>query len=362
MPRWETLQSSDVRALADAVCKQLSEVPPQRVHAAVCAAVAALAGDELGLDLGSIVNQLIETPRDDDAAAALDHAEDELRAAGRWEDVVDVYLARVAAATDSPSRSVHLAGLGDVLELELDDTDRAMTASLEAFHELPDARFLGALVRRARATERWQELAACLADGVAAADMSDQLSILRTLATIYTDYIDDAAAESACLEQLRVLVAPDAALLVRLAKLYEQAGKLRNRIDVLTALADATEDLTERASLYRNMAAECERFGDVDRAAEFFEWALSCGPDEAAFASLERLYKNAGRWRAAVDVYGRHADTVAAAARVELYADVARIYEHELGDAGRAIDFYVKATAVEVGDAEHGEPLLLAVL
>jgi len=350
--RWETLEPRDIATLAEAVAAELTELPATRVRAAVEQAIAHLAGEGLGVDLTALLDLLVDSPTDEAAAVAVNSVETELRDAGEWEQLVDVYLARVATAEDSPTRSAHLAALGDLLEHDLAEPERALSATIEAFREAPVAALVEPLMRRAAAAGRWNDLARCLFEGVAAAVVQDRVSILRALATIHADHIDEPDAEIRCLEQLRDAAVPDPAVLVKLAHRYDKAGRVRDRLSVLTELADATEDISQRATLYREMAGECERIGDFERAAEFHEWVLSCESDEDAFRCLERIYTGEGRWHAAINVYCRHAEIVAAPARGELYTAIARIYETKLEDLGSAIDFYTKVDSADPGRAD----------
>ncbi len=319
---------------------------------AVERALGRLAAEQLGIDMAEVLRELVANPDDDDAVVAVDQLENDLRVAGEWEQLVDVYLARVTAAIDSPTRALHLSALADLFETELDDADRALTVSFEAFRELPQAALVDHLVRRADASERWSELAHVLSASIPAAAAHHRVAILRALAATHAQRLDDPGAEIACLEQLRGAAPPDASVLTTLAERYRDIGKIRDRMSVLAELAAITEDLQERATMYREMAAECERVGNLDRAAHYHEWVLSCEPDEIAFCSLERIYRSERRWRAAIDVYCRHADVSAPSERCWIYAQIAGIYETELDDIGTAIDFYDKANRSDPGRVE----------
>src|SRR5262249_46624315 len=76
--------------------------------------------------------------------------------------------------------------------------------------------------------------------------------------------------------------------------------------------------------------------------------------------ALERLYCADHHWRAAVDVYGRHAACAAPPERARIFLEVGRLYEREIGDLFPAHGYFEKAAAglPYVGGAVEALPRL----
>src|SRR5262245_35515308 len=143
-----------------------------------------------------------------------------------------------------------------------------------------------------------------------AARPSEQAALKRELAATLAAAGDQEAAIYRY-EELRAESPADVTVLRALAKLYEQAGATRDQLRTLSALAGVIDDCAERAALYRQMATLHERLGAKAQAEECLECVLSFDArDERAYVALEELYLHDRRWRAAIDVFCRHAAVV----------------------------------------------------
>jgi tetratricopeptide (TPR) repeat protein len=127
----------------------------------------------------------------------------------------------------------------------------------------------------------------------------------------------------------------------------EQVARLlREHIDLLQCRIAITPSATQRADLYRSIAALWEGGCNTpSKAAECYEWIAAETHSEDAHRELERLYEAGGHWRKAIDVYCRHARIVTRCRRQPLLARIAEIYETELGDVGEALRYYREAIA-----------------
>ncbi len=253
---------------------------------------------------------------------------------------VDDYLARVDAATDSGERARLLRELAATLE-RTGDVDRALSARIGALAEDADGASGERLTRLARASERTDELAAAL-DAVLASELDGDTAaeLGLALASIHRD-AGRAGDALAALESAARSAPRRADVLRALSDAYVGAGRLRASLDVLARLVNATASGPELANLYRELAAGWQRLDRFDRAAECWEWVLSLAPeDEDAYAVLEPLYRESRNLSALVHLMCRRAERCAPAERADVFVAVAEIYRHELGDTGRAVDFY----------------------
>jgi tetratricopeptide (TPR) repeat protein len=133
----------------------------------------------------------------------------------------------------------------------------------------------------------------------------------------------------------------DVDILETLASLYESTGRPKEAASCLRELAALVDDPAKRALIYRKLAAAFRRMGATAEAEECLEWVLALDKAcEPVYEELVALYLSERRWRAAIDVYLRHARVALRATRARIHANVARLYEEELHDLQRAVDCY----------------------
>jgi tetratricopeptide (TPR) repeat protein len=126
-----------------------------------------------------------------------------------------------------------------------------------------------------------------------------------------------------------------------LAALYVRTGRPREAASCLQRLAAIENDPTRRALIFRQLAAIWRSLGAVGKGEECLEWALALDRGcEPAYQELAALYLSERRWRAAIDVYFRHARIALRPTRARIHAELARLYEDELHDLQRAMDCY----------------------
>jgi len=299
--------------------------------------------DEPGAALAALSN--VENQATEDSQIVLLRTE-LLRRADRWPELVDALERQSEAQEFQGERARLLCEAADVCERRLSDPARAIVLYRRALQVDPwfeKARLeLEALLRRRG--ER-AELARLLEDKLEGAPREEQPEIRRELAGLYADALAQPARAIELYQELRAETPGDLEVLRALERLYEQAGRVAEHVDVLAAQAGVVESSRERADLYRRMAAEWkEQLGSSAQAAECLEWLLTFdGPNGDVFATLERMYRADRRWRAAIDAYCRHATIAEPEQRAHIFLEVGGIYEQEIKDPARAIDFYRKA-------------------
>jgi tetratricopeptide (TPR) repeat protein len=273
------------------------------------------------------------------------------------DEVVDRYVARVAAAPSKAARAELLRELADVLEKDHEDTDRALSALLGAFEEAPRVGDLDRLVSLARWTGRWNEVDGHLEtvlDGAADLDDDARASISLALATIRRDGLRDPKAALASLERARSESPWRTDALHALAGAYDAEGQTDKTVDVLATLAQKTMKPAQvRAALFRDLAARTEKMGDLERAAQHAERALELVPDDAAaHDTLARIYRTSKEWARLASVLERRANLTDGTARGELLLEIAEIYDRKLADDDAALEHYRAADALDPGRAD----------
>jgi tetratricopeptide (TPR) repeat protein len=294
-------------------------------------------------------------------AAAPDHAEASarrlafLREHGRERELCAALLERAphegarAAARLHLERATLLERLGDG-----EAAAAAARATLAADPSVIEAQAL--LERGARGRGDDLALAELVTARLVNADAEARPGLLRELAALALR-LGDPSAAMAHLVELRALVPGDLGVLRELERLYQGAGRTVELVEVLAAQVGLVTDLAARAALGARMATLWSEPlaatpGAAQRAAECLEWLLSWrGGDDDTFRALARIYLGAGRARAAIDVMLRHVQASGSApGRGALHAEIAAIYENEIGDRLRAIEFW------ELAEAELADP------
>lgn len=267
--------------------------------------------------------------------------------AGAADSLVDLFLTEIADSDDAGERAGLLVELSELLERDQGDAAGALRCARAALEEDPSqasaAERVAALLERAG---QFFELADFLTDRIerARSDGGERAPLARRLAEVSETRTGDRDRAIAAWREFLSEHPADRDALRALARLLAGDGQLRQRLEVLAALADLTESKSERAGLHREMAAGHEDLGEIDRAADHLESALSNQPGSAAdYHRLAGLYLTLGQVRAAIDAQIRRADLCRGTERAELLLEIAALYEGALSDAGRAIDFCVLA-------------------
>jgi tetratricopeptide (TPR) repeat protein len=284
--------------------------------------------------------------------------EEVFRKQQRWAELADTMATHLEHEPDADHRIDLLLSAGDLYETQLASTARAIEA-YQAAMDLADGNddALVALERLYRRDERWGKLAVVLerrAELFAAGGEIGRANVLRDeLATLRADKLGDLEGAIAKLEAQLGAGRDDVDTLRKLEDLYEKTGRTADYLRVLERLADVVP-VAERRELLRRVATElAEHAAERDRAVAAYRRLLALEPDaEDAFRGLERLYRADANWDALVSVLASHIEAVKAPApRLELYIELARIYEDELRDPHRAIEALLNALAVQEDDA-----------
>lgn len=277
----------------------------------------------------------------------------------RWAELADVLTAHVELETDLERQVDLYLALGDLYETQLASTSRAIDAYQSAV-DLDDTNddSLAALERLYRRDERWGKLARVLeqrADQFEESGDGTRASALRReLATLRADKLGDLEGAIGKYEAALDADDSDIAALRALEELYEKVGRTDDYLRTLDRLSNVAPE-GDRVAILRRLAAELEdRESGLDKAIDSYERLLQIDPAaEDAYRALERILRVEAKWYELVEVYERHIASVKAPApRVELYLQMADVYERELEDPHRAIEGYLNALSVNDDHAE----------
>lgn len=228
---------------------------------------------------------------------------DPAAAVAAWERVVDLApgepeslaaLVRLHEAGDDPEA---LASALDRLAVVAPDDeaipllDRLATLSLERLDDALRAEEAlrqaavrdasGASTRRLEAHleahGRWAELAELLGGEVdAAPDAEARVALLRRMAALYADRVDDPVAAAACLERAVTLAPDDRELVVELAERYVRSGRAADAVPVLERVIEGFggRRVREVARFQHQLGRARESLGDAAGALEAYDAAF----------------------------------------------------------------------------------------
>jgi tetratricopeptide (TPR) repeat protein len=269
---------------------------------------------------------------------------------GKYEEVIELLLARSQAATAGDARARAMAEIGRLCASELDDKDQALVAYGQALAENPGedayAREIESLA--ADDPKRWGEVLAALTE--AARDQersSDQRNALMIRGARWYDVRPAAGggrSDMALLAYKQVLVTDPANELANegLTELYRKAQDWKSLAAVLLKRAEAAGPLPRGRDLRAEAADVLEvRLGDVAQAKTLYVDVLGHDPAHAkASDALIRMAEKEGDFRLLAQLLERRADAKRGPEKVDALARVAEVYEDSLSDLPEALRRY----------------------
>ncbi|HMI91086.1 MAG TPA: tetratricopeptide repeat protein, partial [Polyangiales bacterium] len=267
------------------------------------------------------------------------------QAHGQIDALLAVYEQEALRSADPEVRAAAGSRMAELLDGQLGDLERAISALELASDERPEDRALlerlralyarkGAPAEQVAVLERLRELARDAAERTA---LSLQLAELADGALA-----DPKRAEGYYLDVLATEPGQRAALQA-LAALYTRSGNHRGLLGVYARELDAQSDPQLKAELLARMGALWESGPrDVEQAAQHYARALGAQPDhDGALRALDRLLPALGRYRELALAYEQVIDKLASKEQAVAYLfRIAALYEDRLGEPKGAIAAY----------------------
>jgi golgin subfamily B member 1 len=281
-------------------------------------------------------------PSYDDAAEVLLAA---YTATGNYAKQASLLDARINVAPDRPARKALLVELARVRSEKQERPELAFIALCRAFREDPaDPELRHALERLADVSEGHEELVALyeeqfpeLEDPAQAAEVA--LKIAQLLDT-RLEQPDEALKYFERARKLDPSRSP--ATLPALDRLYKMKEDWTNLADVLTELAQVTNDPAEKVSYLFRLGQLCDDvLQQPDRAAEAFELILAIDPKYLpGLRALEKLYAAAKHHQRLFEVLATQRELVHGQEREQITGRMAEVAALGLQDSTRAIGLY----------------------
>jgi len=284
--------------------------------------------------------------------------EDVRRRQGKFEEVVEMLLARGEKADSAGERARALAEIGKLYATELRDIDQAIVAFTQAFCETPtDTAIIGDIERLAgNNQDAWHEV---LANSTGSAE--DENAPIETRNAIYTRmgewYLDKLKRPDLALPCFQAVVATDPAneaALEGMTLIYRRAQQWSELGMVLTRRADAAGTPAQARDLRAEAAEILELYlNDTASARGLYEQILAEDPGQLkANDALARIYERTSDWNNLVKVLERRAEAQRGDERYKALNRIAEIYESSLNDDGEAQRRYTAVLAAEPSNLE----------
>ncbi len=288
-------------------------------------------------------------PDDDVASMALETVRKSL---GKFEEIVEMLLARADRAKSPEDRSRVMAEIGHIYASELNDTDQALVAYTQALTERPQVADVIIEIERLAAgkTERWNDVLASVTEAVKGEMApSDKNALLALAGRWYDSKVGRADTALHAYQQILATEPASEAALEGLSHIYRKAQQWPELAQTLMSHADAMGS-SPRARDLRSEAADLfsSRLNDAKRARDIYSSILSEDPAHArAGDALAKIAEASGDHKTLVELLDRRAEARRGPERAEILARIAEVYEDHLNDLPEATRRYEAVMAID---------------
>ncbi len=282
------------------------------------------------------------TPMDDYAFLQL---EDRHMAAGRWEELIEMYLTRVESTESDKEQVTLLRKVAKVYDRHLGDLGQAFDALQIAWTvDYTDRKTSDELERVTAATKRWNELLTAANNALQEVeDPNVKIAICLSCAKWYGVELKHPEYAIPYYQQILALDPNNVAAMQQMADLYRTTQQWDTLAQVLGRLVEMTDDPVVQSQTYVQMGdlAE-EHLGVPDQAGQYYLKAREVNPrNVVALEALERIYRVEQKWTKLLDVLVSKADSVDTEERyIAAKLQIAEVYEDRVAQPEEAIATY----------------------
>ncbi len=289
-------------------------------------------------------------PDDDVASAALEGVRKSL---GKFDEIVEMLLARAQKAVMLEARARIMAEIGHIYANELNDPEQALVAYTQALGEKPTDQEIASEVERLAAgkVERWNEVLSSLTEAVNAEDLSpaDKNALLALVGRWYDSRAGRPDTALHAYQQILTTEPASEVALEGLGHIYRKAQQWPELAQTLLSHAD-TMGSSPRARDLRTEAAELfeTRLNDTKRARDLYGAVLAEDPAHGrAGDALAKIAEREGDFKTLVTLLDRRAEARRGAERAEVLARIAEVYEDHLESLPDATRHYEAVLAID---------------
>jgi tetratricopeptide (TPR) repeat protein len=299
----------------------------------------------------AIYKRLLEANADDDIAQAA--LEELKKQAGQWGDLVEMLLARVDTVHHGRERALVYADIARLYENELEDTDNAFVAYVQAWCEEPRENEYSRDVARLAGSneEKWDEALGQGAHKVQIAGVSneDKLALFVQMGKWFVAKVNRLDLALPAFQAAIHIQPSHEGALEGMCEVYRRAQQWPELGAVLLRRADAAATPGKARDL-RAQAGEIleSKLSDANKAKDLFEAIIAEDPGHtAAVEALERICTRTGDFQGIVRLLEAKAKALGGTARADVLARIGEVYEDQLGDLNEAMKRYEALLALE---------------
>lgn len=298
--------------------------------------------------------ELVKLDREDEVASSA--LEEVRRALGKYDELVEMLLARSEQAETAAGRARCLAQVGRIYARDLDDREQALVAYTQALCADPTQPGLSDEIEVLAASSRsgWSEVLDTLRE---AADSSDagperRTQILLIAARWYETKLARPDRALTCYQDVAVLEPASEAALSGTSRIFRKGEQWPELVVVLERRATSAPTPAEARDRRAEAALIFEqRLHNRARARELYEQVLGEDPGhDAAGEGLARLCEAMGDYPAEVLVLEQRAAAQRGEERLKTLCRIAELYDEQLDDPNQAKNRF---EAVLAEDANH---------
>ncbi|HLV65769.1 MAG TPA: tetratricopeptide repeat protein, partial [Polyangiaceae bacterium] len=266
-------------------------------------------------------------------------------AAGRWENLIELYLNRLDTREDVAERSDLLRRIARVFDEQLADQNQAFDALVNAFAEdFSDDETARYLERMAQATNRWRELIETANSWLPEqTDPKRKIQICLRLGKWYGEDLGHPEYAQPFYQQIMALDPNNVQVLRQIAAIHRMAGQWQKVGETLTRAYEVAVANEDRKAVLLELGELLERhMAQAEQGIAYYRRALEIDPLYLpVLTALERIYEERREHSELVEVLTSKVKALGQSDQVASYKlKVAKLYETELGDLSKAGTMY----------------------
>ncbi len=299
----------------------------------------------------AVYQQLVELdPSDKVAHSGL---EDTRRRLGKFEEVVEMLLARGEQAETASERAKAMAEIGKLYATELKDTEQALVAYTQALCEDPSQTALVVEIERLAGSDQnaWGEV---LSNCTSSAEdenvpVETRHAIWNRMGQWYVDKLKRPDLALPCFQTVVASEPADETALDGMTQIYQKAQQWSELGMVLTRRADAAATPAQARELRAEAAEILElRLNDTSSARQLYEQIFSEDPSQVkASDALARIYERTADFQSFLKILERRADAQRGEDKQKTLCRIAEVYETNLNDDAEALKRFQAALGTD---------------
>ncbi len=269
-----------------------------------------------------------------------------------WSGLITVYEKRAGLIRDDERRLEALRRAARVAAAKMRDFAEAARLYQQVLDADPsDAEALDALERWYDRNQDWAKLVEVLRKRLATAPAGDAATaILRRIAQISEEGLRDEGKATEHYQRILEIAPANKEALEALGRIYESTEQWAEFVEITRRQIRVTTDRNLKALLYFKCGSVMEaKFGKEEDAIRYYDAAIKTSPScLPAVHGLRDLYRRREDWPRVIQTLELEVKLWQDdKERAGVFAQIGRIYEQRLNEAGRAMHYYESALAVD---------------